>query len=738
MAILQKRTSTRKLPEARGLSRAPLTSAIQGKPAAKKAINIKPSLKAIPAKNASATPKIASRVAAPTSTIKTTSANANVRPTTAIAGGSGGSGSMGNVLGNAAKGAVLGLGAGMLYDKLTGKPTKSSGASGSTAGKNPATAPAPAKTAPAKPIPAKPVKPVAEKPVKPVKPAPAKPAPITSKVVTPKEKPSEEPKEEPVEEKEEETPEETGEEETGEDTGEDTGEEEYTEEEEYEEEEPYEEEEYYEEEEPEEYEEEVYEERKGGLISMMKQGGVPHYAVGTDEEDFEEEEEIPEDDEELPEDDEEEEFEITPKGSYNPETGEFIDTTLPDEDEEKLPSDEDTPIEYNDNGDGTASYWDGDEYVTVDSNSGEELYRTNENGEPTTIQGQMDYEKQKQESEFLERYRNPSQIQKTPEGPDPTASSFMDAITNNLGAAGAGALIASLLGGDFGGSGGQNQGVDMSKIGVLNPRTTDFGIGPTRYVGYEDYGVEPDFEYTPNEELLTNLNAPGFNPVNEGDYGYEDVADNSGLEDIQSDMVEEPRMASGGLSAMGPTSQTHYTFGKPADVYANLGLREAPIASPVDAPRPITPPQQSQQGQPPQGGLPKPPMGGMPPQGMPQGSPQGMTPAMPAQMPPAMRKGGLPHASNVPMVDGRYDFRNGSAVHGEGDGQSDDIPAMLADGEYVIDAETVAQIGNGSTKAGAQALDKFRESIRAHKRSAPLNKIPPKTKVLTSYLKGAK
>jgi len=50
----------------------------------------------------------------------------------------------------------------------------------------------------------------------------------------------------------------------------------------------------------------------------------------------------------------------------------------------------------------------------------------------------------------------------------------------------------------------------------------------------------------------------------------------------------------------------------------------------------------------------------------------------------------------------------------------------------------VAQIGNGSTKAGAKALDKFRESIRAHKRSAPVNKIPPKTKALTSYLKGAK
>jgi hypothetical protein len=101
-----------------------------------------------------------------------------------------------------------------------------------------------------------------------------------------------------------------------------------------------------------------------------------------------------------------------------------------------------------------------------------------------------------------------------------------------------------------------------------------------------------------------------------------------------------------------------------------------------------------------------------------------------------MRKGGLPALSTVPFAEGRLDFRKGASVHGPGDGQSDDIPAMLADGEYVIDAETVAQIGNGSTKAGAQALDKFRENIRSHKRSAPVNKIPPKTKALTSYLKG--
>jgi hypothetical protein len=55
------------------------------------------------------------------------------------------------------------------------------------------------------------------------------------------------------------------------------------------------------------------------------------------------------------------------------------------------------------------------------------------------------------------------------------------------------------------------------------------------------------------------------------------------------------------------------------------------------------------------------------------------------------------------------------AVQGEGDGRSDDIPAVLSDGEYVIDAETVALLGNGSNKAGAAQLDRFRANIRKHK-----------------------
>ena len=55
------------------------------------------------------------------------------------------------------------------------------------------------------------------------------------------------------------------------------------------------------------------------------------------------------------------------------------------------------------------------------------------------------------------------------------------------------------------------------------------------------------------------------------------------------------------------------------------------------------------------------------------------------------------------------------AVKGPGTGRSDEIPAMLSDGEYVIDAETVALLGDGSSKAGAKKLDDLRVKIRKHK-----------------------
>ena len=321
-------------------------------------------------------------------------------------------------------------------------------------------------------------------------------------------------------------------------------------------------------------------------------------------------------------------------------------------------------------------------------------------------------------------------------------------ISTNTGAGVTGAVLGALLGNSdlfSSGSGGGGGGIDMSKVGVINPRTTDFGIGPAKYVGYDEYGTPEAMPELYGNELYQNLNAPGFNEVNPGDYAAMDAGtygDNENTE-VAPDDEQVEGMAGGGLptpqGGLG-ASQTFYTFGKPSDPMQNLynpqpAQQQAPQGMPPQA---MQNQQQMASSQPVQGL----------PTGMPQGAPQGQNMGMGKPMAPqqspmqagpqGLKSGGLPAWSNVPMTAGRLNFRDGAPVHGAGDGQSDDIPAMLADGEYVIDAETVAQIGNGSTKAGAQALDKFRENIRSHKRSAPINKIPPKTKALTSYLRGAK
>jgi hypothetical protein len=94
--------------------------------------------------------------------------------------------------------------------------------------------------------------------------------------------------------------------------------------------------------------------------------------------------------------------------------------------------------------------------------------------------------------------------------------------------------------------------------------------------------------------------------------------------------------------------------------------------------------------------------------------------------------GGGVEGHNPKFITGK----TGYYVRGEGDGQSDSIPAMLADGEYVFDADTVAALGNGSNEAGARVLDKMRENLRKHKRSAKHGEIPPPAKSPLAYMKG--
>lgn len=77
-------------------------------------------------------------------------------------------------------------------------------------------------------------------------------------------------------------------------------------------------------------------------------------------------------------------------------------------------------------------------------------------------------------------------------------------------------------------------------------------------------------------------------------------------------------------------------------------------------------------------------------------------------------------------------------ARGAGSGRDDTIDARLSDGEYVMDAETVAMLGDGSTEAGARRLDDMRAQLRKHKGKAlSKGKFSPNAKSPLAYLKGA-
>ena len=80
-------------------------------------------------------------------------------------------------------------------------------------------------------------------------------------------------------------------------------------------------------------------------------------------------------------------------------------------------------------------------------------------------------------------------------------------------------------------------------------------------------------------------------------------------------------------------------------------------------------------------------------------------------------------AGNYDNIGGKMDGQ----IPGGGDGMSDSVPAtidgqrdMLASkDEYMVDAPTVAMIGNGSSDAGAKKLDNMREEIRKAATGSP-------------------
>jgi hypothetical protein len=91
---------------------------------------------------------------------------------------------------------------------------------------------------------------------------------------------------------------------------------------------------------------------------------------------------------------------------------------------------------------------------------------------------------------------------------------------------------------------------------------------------------------------------------------------------------------------------------------------------------------------------------------------------------PALAQGGI---SNL----GSYSD-GGRLLRGPGDGVSDDIPAMigqkqqarLADGEFVVPARIVSELGNGSTEAGARQLYAMMDRVqKARKKTVGKDKV---------------
>jgi hypothetical protein len=110
-----------------------------------------------------------------------------------------------------------------------------------------------------------------------------------------------------------------------------------------------------------------------------------------------------------------------------------------------------------------------------------------------------------------------------------------------------------------------------------------------------------------------------------------------------------------------------------------------------------------------------------PPMSMPQPQPTVEQPMLPTEamqgLPAMLRKGGAVSGGGRPF-EGMIDVNNNG-----GDGMSDDIGfkvkgdpviknALLSRDEYVIPADVVSNLGNGSSDAGAEKLDKFLDDVR--------------------------
>lgn len=102
------------------------------------------------------------------------------------------------------------------------------------------------------------------------------------------------------------------------------------------------------------------------------------------------------------------------------------------------------------------------------------------------------------------------------------------------------------------------------------------------------------------------------------------------------------------------------------------------------------------------------------------------------QYPQMAQAEGTPELANYRYNKPRT-VKKGGYISGDTDGQADKVKALLSDGEFVIPADVVSDLGNGNNNAGGKSLAAFIGNVRKHKHKS-VKGLPPKAKPIGEYL----
>lgn len=106
---------------------------------------------------------------------------------------------------------------------------------------------------------------------------------------------------------------------------------------------------------------------------------------------------------------------------------------------------------------------------------------------------------------------------------------------------------------------------------------------------------------------------------------------------------------------------------------------------------------------------------------------------------PGFMRGGYPELYNAPI---RHTFDSGGesfvgSKYGDEGGRTDKVNARLSPKEYVMDAESMALLGDGNPDHGAKKMDEMRVQLRKQKGAAlAKGKISPDAKPAMAYVAG--